>query len=121
MPSTEGNCSASLRPGVGPSPGVRASASQYKDCEIPGLVPDMKTCLAEGCKLRGLYTDCGKSVKSSKAAGEGACAPQAGSSISACYNAFMRRLRISAISFLITAHLMGVFDKDETAKDLHIK
>src|SRR6266404_6690673 len=78
MSSTEGNCSASLRPRVGPSPGVSDSASQYKDCEIPGLVPDMKTFLVEGYKLRGLYTDCGKSVKSSKAAGGGACAPQVG-------------------------------------------
>src|SRR5258708_23306380 len=78
----------------------------------------MKTCLAEGCKLRGLYTDCGKSVKSSKAAGEGACAPQAGSSISACYNAFMRPLRISAISFLNTAPLMWDFENEDTAKDV---
>src|SRR6266481_2821422 len=42
MSSTEGNFSASLRPRVGPRPGVSDSASQYKDCVICRLVPDMQ-------------------------------------------------------------------------------
>src|SRR5262249_31921409 len=106
MSSIFSKCSTSLRPRVGPRPGVSASASQYRVFEVLAAAVAMKddnTSRKQTSRtVHGFPKSCQGAAPS--------CPDRMGT--------FLAPLRISTISFLNTAPLMWNFEQGERAVEL---